>query len=194
MFSFFGPKYNSNEQQYFDFLGNNILLTGVTNSVARYWSKRILDKAIKEAEAEGRRGKKDLGDEFVNNSKFMLRRRTLGLSDEDILKFWNRDYVWILAEEDMNIFIRFTYGKALIKSGVPSEEVTNETWKYFVSWGDPEKPHPRFPGEDSYIFPEFVTRHEAWRSQYSLEKEREIASHYSTYNAMMRDLIRRGEM
>ena len=44
------------------------------------------------------------------------------------------------------------------------------------------------------VFQEFQIRYEKWRVQYSVPEERKMMEKYSTCNAMVRDLIAKGEL
>ena len=74
------------------------------------------------------------------------------------------------------------------------KEAVKELRKIFIYYGDPENSPPNVQGQDADIYPEFQIRYEKWRVQYSPMEEREMMLKYSTCNAMVRDLIAKGEL
>ena len=194
MFSFFKTKYTEDEERYLDYIKKVILLSGVKSNDAEETAKQILDEAIKKAEKAGLRGVKTLGDKAIENEEFLNKRLKTGLTKDDVLKFLNRDYVWIVTENMLAEANRFTIYLSLIENGEDSEEAVKILRKTFIYLDDPEKSHQNYQGEDSDIYPEFTLRHENWRSRISSEEESELANQYSTYNAMVRDLINKGRI
>lgn len=161
---------------------------------ARYTSKKFLDEAIKEAGDKGLRDACDLGDIKIKDEVFLKKRLKAGLQVEDIQNFWNHSYLSLLIEDKIQNLIRFMSYNQLIKEGLDSEKAILKLRKSFIYFGDPEKSHVNFQKEDADIYVEFRTRHEKWRRTISIEEEQKKAQEYQTYNAMIRDLIRKGEM
>ncbi|MDP6426336.1 MAG: hypothetical protein QF443_05045, partial [Dehalococcoidia bacterium] len=79
-------------------------------------------------------------------------------------------------------------------SGKTAKKAINEVRKIFIYYGDPENSHPNYQGQDADIYPEFQIRYENWRVQYAPMEEQEMMTKYSTCNAMVRDLIAKGEL
>lgn len=192
MFSFFNTKYTEDEKQYFDYIKKVLSLNGINSNEVDAGAKQILDEAIKKADKAGLRGVKTIGNNAIKNEQFLAKRLKSGLSKDDVLKFLNRDYVWIVAENMLTDAHRFSIFKTLIEDGKSSEEAVKFLRKTFMYCDDPEKSHPNYQGEDADIYPEFTLRHENWRNRISPAEEQSIAIQYSTYNAMVRDLIRKG--
>ena len=192
MFSFFNTKYTEDEKQYFDYIKKVLSLNGINSNEVDAGAKQILDEAIKKADKAGLRGVKTIGNNAIKNKQFLAKRLKSGLSKDDVLKFLNRDYVWIVAENMLTDAHRFSIFKTLIEDGKSSEEAVKFLRKTFMYCDDPEKSHPNYQGEDADIYPEFTLRHENWRNRISPAEEQSIAIQYSTYNAMVRDLIRKG--
>lgn len=191
MFSFFKTKYTEDEKQYFDYIKKVLSLNGIKSNEVDAAAKQILDEAIKKADKAGLRGVKTIGNNAIKNEQFLAKRLKSGLSKDDVLKFLNRDYVWIVAENMLTDAHRFSIYKTLIEDGESSEEAVKFLRKTFMYCDDPEKSHPNYQGEDADIYPEFTLRHENWRNQVSPAEEQSLAIQYSTYNAMVRDLIRK---
>lgn len=192
MFSFFKTKYTEDEKQYFEYIKNVFLCNGVTENEAESASRQLLDEAIKKAEKANLRGVKNIRDNAIKDEEFLRKRLEAGLTKDDVLKFSNRDYVWIVAENMLVDTHRFSIYVSLTENGKNSDEAVKFLRKTFIYCGDPEKSHQNYQGEDADIYPEFISRHENWRSQISPTEEQNLANQYSTYNAMVRDLIRKG--
>tara|TARA_B100000315_G_scaffold27867_1_gene23778 strand:- start:176 stop:811 length:636 start_codon:yes stop_codon:yes gene_type:complete len=157
-------------------------------------SKEILDKCIKLAEKKGLRGVSNFGDIEIKKEGAFDKKSKAGLSREDFLKYWNRPWVEIAIEAEVANIIRFVTHYKLCQKGVPEDDAIKQIRKYFIYYGYPEKPHPNFLGQDADIYPEFQIRYEKWRVQYSVPEERKMMEKYSTCNAMVRDLIAKGEL
>lgn len=192
MFSLFKTKYTDDEKQYLNHIETAILANGVTRDEATSLAREILDAAIERAQKAGLRGVKNLGDKAIRDERFTQKRLSAGLTKDDILRHLNRDYVMVVAEIMLIDAHRFSIFKALTAEGESSANAVRFLRKTFLYCDDPEKSHQAYQGEDADIYPEFTLRHEKWRSQISPEKVQELASRYCTYNAMVRDLIRKG--
>ena len=192
MFSFFKKKYTEDEKQYFDYIKKVLSLNGVASNEVESTAKQILDEALKKADKAGLRGVKTIGNNAIKDENFLNKRLRVGLTKDDVLKFLNRDYVWIVAENMLTDTHRFSIYMTLIEDGKSSDEAVRILRKTFMYCDDPDKSHPNYQGEDADIYPEFALRHENWRSRISPTEEQHLANQYSTYNAMVRDLIRKG--
>lgn len=192
MFSFFKTKYTEDEKQYFDYIKKVISLNGVASKDVESTARQILDEAIKKANKAGLRGVKTIGNNAVKDEKFLNKRLETGLTKDDVLQFLNRDYVWIVTENLLTETHRLSMFMTLTIGGESDEQAVKILRKTFLYCGDPEKSHPNYQGEDADIYPEFTLRYENWRSRISSIEEQDLAKKYSTYNAMVRDLIRKG--
>lgn len=192
MFSFFKTKYTEDEKQYLDYINKVVSLSGVASNEVEATAKQILDEAIKKADKAGLRGVKTIGNNAIKDEKFLNKRLKAGLTKDDVLKFLNRDYVWIVAENMLTNTHRLSMFMTLAMGGESDEEAIKILRRTFIYCDDPEKSHPNYQGEDADIYPEFTLRHENWRSRISPTEVQHLANQYSTYNAMVRDLIRKG--
>jgi hypothetical protein len=192
MFSFLKTKYTDDERQYLEHIQAAILANGVTRDEAMSLAREILDTAIERAKKADLRGVKTLGDKAIRDERFIQKRLSTGLSKDDILRHLNRDYVMIVAELMLIDAHRFSIFKALTGEGESPANAIRSLRKTFLYCDDPEKSHQDYQGEDADIYPEFTLRYEKWRSQISQSEVQELAGRYSTYNAMVRDLIRKG--
>ncbi|MCK9381945.1 MAG: hypothetical protein M0P95_12905 [Sulfuritalea sp.] len=192
MFSLFKTKYTDDEKQYLKPIETAILANGVIRDEATSLAREILDAAIERAQKTGLRGVKNLGDKAIRDERFTQKRLSAGLTKDDILRHLNRDYVMVVAEIMLIDAHRFSIFQTLTAEGESSANAVRFLRKTFFYCDDPEKSHQAYQGDDADIYPEFTLRHEKWRSQISPAEVQELASRYSTYNAMVRDLIRKG--
>ncbi|MFC1591069.1 hypothetical protein ACFL43_00945 [Thermodesulfobacteriota bacterium] len=188
-------KYTQEELQNLTYLESYFLMMGSSAEEAEQSAGVILDEAIEEASISGLRGAKNLGDLYIQDKKFLDKRLKAGLRKGDILQHWNRDYVFILVEEKLMNTIRLILFERLVsEQNMSDDEVMKKLKSIVVLYGDPEKPHENFEGVDRYIYPEFVGRFEDWRDKVTPGEAHKRASKYSSYNAMVRDLIKKGEL
>jgi hypothetical protein len=156
--------------------------------------KEVLEKSIKLAEKNGMRGVSNFGDLKITEEEAFAKKEQAGLSRQDFLVFWNRYWVLVAVEMEVANLIRFKSYNNTCQSGLSSKDATLETRKRFIYYGDPENSPPNFQGQDADIYPEFKIRYEKWRVQYSVQEEHEMMMKYSTCNAMVRDLISKGDL
>ncbi|MFC1513104.1 hypothetical protein ACFL5J_01505 [Thermodesulfobacteriota bacterium] len=192
MFSFLKSKYNEDEKRYLEYIKNSLAQSSIQQDDVENTAKQILDSAIKKATDAELRGIKILGNKVIQDKNFVEERLKVGLTEDDILRFYNRDYVFIIAENLMIDAYRFSIFTTLVEDGKSDKEAVRFLRKTFLYLDYPNQSHPDYQGDDADIYPEFTFRHEKWRERISLTEEREMASRYSTYNAMVRDLIRKG--
>lgn len=192
------PEYSTEEQLFKETLESQLTAFPTWNhspEEIKIFVESILNEAIEKAEKSGLRGVNSLGDEKIKNKEFLEKRLKAGLTKEDILGWWNRPYVWILMEwESSRWLIQNTIEMFVSKKGLTQEEAIKRTRKFYPNWGDPEKSQEPYLKDDANIYPEFLKRYEAWRLQYSIKQEEEIKNNYSTCNAMIRDLVKKGQM
>ncbi len=163
---------------------------------ARSFAKEALSDCVAQAEADGFRHVRNLGDLRVNEKDFIEPREEAGLNKDDIRRFWNRNYVHIMVENYAPIcdMTRFALYKELIGEGKTSKEAVRELRCVFIYYGDPENSHENFQGEDADIYHEFVYRFEKWRDGLTPADTQALSQQYSTYNAMVRAMIRNKEL
>jgi hypothetical protein len=145
----------------------------------------------------------DAGDVFIKNDLFMAPRRTAGVTDSDVQRYWNRPVLLVLAESKLLMMGVATFVSDLsakAQAGWDPLEAAREFRKVVPDYGDPTKwdhKHPAHRGltlEDIHIYPELMPRVDAWCKRTSEEELKSLLRQYSTYNAMIRDLIRRGTL
>lgn len=182
-----------------------LIAWGVPEAAAKESAKEVFTSTKRETKARFGRNiyATDAGDIFLKNSDFMTPRRAEGVTDSDILRFWNRPMLLVLAELKL-----LTIGAATILSEASSTpegardpiKVGIEFRKVAPDFGDPTEwnlSHPAYRSltkEDAHIYPELMPRIKVWTQKTSKTDQKIILARYSTYNAMVRDLIRREEL
>jgi hypothetical protein len=189
----FGQKYSEGEKNALSIIENAMMLgQGTGENKAKNVAKKIVVESIKQAQAEGLRGKKDLGDELIRDNERLKQRLKTGLTINDIKDFLNQDYVLQIALSKYANMLRLGFCSILVKRDhMEVQQAIREVRRTLVYWGEPEDNHKNYQGEDGNIPWEFMPRYEKWREAIEPSKEQEMASQFSTYNAMVRDLIRR---
>jgi len=191
MSSIGSSKYTPEEQSYITTIKNTLIPIGYPEQDAEQLAIELLEKAIKEAEAVGLRGVCNLQ---IQDAMFLQKRFNAGLTKEDILLFWNRDYVWLLIEFEIANILRFPVYKQLITEGKTSKEAVKLLRKSMPYFGDPELSHVDWHGEDADIYPEFRARFDRWRNKFSTIEIHKMLEPFSTYNAMIRYYIKKGDI
>lgn len=192
MFSLFTTKFTKDEKTYLTHIEAVLSATGLGPAEAASSARQILDAAVKKAVKAGLRGVKNLGDKAIKDDNFTRGRISAGLSKDDIMSHLNRDYVLVVAESTMTDAHRFSIFKTLTEEGQSPEAAVRFLRKSFISYGNPADSHKDYQGADADIYPEFAQRFERWRSAVPPTEESDLASQYSTYNAMIRDLVGKG--
>jgi hypothetical protein len=150
----------------------------------------------------------DIGDKLIATQKdFVEKRLTAGLSLEDIRNYWNQTFLmrelWFRFLE-MPIALEL---ERLRKMGKSQNEIENamDKWahdwrKTDPRWGEPDQWKPDFPAnkgyssEDADIYIEFLMRVMRWQAKTTITEQQTLLKNYSSYNAMLRDLISKGSI
>lgn len=178
---------------------------GLPETAAKATVKQEFEATKREAKAQlgGNIYAADAGDVFVKNDLFMAPRRAAGVTDSDVRRYWNRPVLLVLVESKL-----LTIGAATIlshlsdtaKGGRDPLEAGFEFRKVAPDYGDPSKWDHKHPAhrdlttEDAHIYPELMPRVDAWCKRMSEKELENLLGQYSTYNAMIRDLMRRGAL
>lgn len=140
----------------------------------------------------------DSGD--LNAKKIVDKARKEGAADEDIREYWNlndlqrRMVIW-----SENVF-RVATARSLWKPGLSKDQenkAASELRKIFPMYGDPDNTRVT-SGDDRPLPHELRGRVDRWRikivNEDGEEKIKEKINNYSTFNALVRDEIRKGNL
>jgi hypothetical protein len=150
----------------------------------------------------------DTGDKLIATKKdFVEKRLAVGLSIEDIRSYWNQT---LLMQDlrygmiDLPVFIELNMLRQMRKS---EDDIANimagflrDLRKNEPRWGDPDQWNPDLPAnkgfstDDADIHIEFFFRVRRWQLKTPAAELRLLLAKYSSYNAMLRDLINKGSI
>ncbi|MEO6278349.1 hypothetical protein [Roseateles sp.] len=142
---------------------------------------------------------KCVGDRIVSiPSDMLLKRLAAGLTREDIRNYWNQPPLMQRIQsksQDFSIFIAIKNAEIARLDVI---EVIRNRRKTRLWLGDPDTWDPSMPvnkgfsDEDADIYPEFTMRVGIWASNVAPSEQTILPSKYSSFNAMVRHLIRNG--
>ena len=165
-------------------------------------AEKIFDEA--KAEAEARFGvdiyDRSFGDRMIAKADFMAPRLAAGLAVADVQDYWNRPLLLGLIEFKVREFIAFLVIDMAQMQGDSLIDAAKERRMSEPSYGVPSKWDPTSPlnagltTEDADLYPEFFDRVERWRERMPAEDQLALAALYSSFNAMVRSLVRQGAL
>ncbi len=182
--------------------------TTIGQKEAKKMARQMFDSA--KAELESKYGAamyaEDIGDKLIATKKdFVEKRLAAGLSLEDIRNYWNQTFLmrelWFRFLE-MPIFMELTKLKQMGKS---QDEIDNamDKWAHDLRkteprWGEPDQWNTDLPANNGYssddadMYIEFFMRVIRWQTKTTKTEQQSLLKNYSSYNAMLRNLIRTG--
>jgi hypothetical protein len=165
-------------------------------------ARKIFDEA--KAEGQGRFGKdiygNTFGDRAVTNGEFMAPRLAAGLTVEDVQDYWNRPLLLGLIEFKVREFMDFIATDVAQQQGESLLGAVRERRMSGPSYGLPSKWDPNLPAnkgltaEDADLYPEFAVRVGRWQERIPPEDQEVLVANYSSFNALVRSLIRQGAL
>ncbi|MCJ7457750.1 MAG: hypothetical protein MUP17_02010 [candidate division Zixibacteria bacterium] len=185
------------------------LSDGMTLKQAREKVKEAIKLCKKEAKKEGTANLPDnYGDLLIQAAetgdpkakKIVDKARKEGATYEDIREFWNlSDLIRRMVRWSENVF-RTSMAMSLWKPGLSKDEekqIATEIRKSFPMYGDPDDTRVTI-GDDRPLPHELKARVDRWRikliSVEGEEKIKEKINKYSSFNALVRDEIRKGNL
>ena len=195
------------EEMYSQFLSQ--LPTGMTLELARKEVKKAIELCKKQAIEEGTA---DLPENFghllieaakkgdPNAKKIVDKAHKEGATDDDIREFWNLDDLQRRMAIFMSEALKVTMAASLWKEGLTKDEekeIATKIRRTFPMYGDPDNTRVT-SGDDRPLPYELMFRVDRWRmkmiNEEGEEKIKEKLNKYSTFNAMVRDEIRKGDL
>lgn len=125
-------------------------------------------------------------------------RLAAGLTREDIRLYWNQPPLMQRLQARAQDFVIFLIIKNAEESGVDPIETIRNRRKIYLHLGDPKtwdstKPvNKGFSSEDADIYPEFTMRVGIWSNGKTPAQQAELLSKHTSFNAMIRSLVRQG--
>jgi hypothetical protein len=165
-------------------------------------AEKIFDEA--KAEAEARFGAEiydcSFGDRMIAKADFMAPHLAAGLTVEDAQDYWNRPLLLGLIEFKVREFIAFLVIDMAQMQGDSLMDAARERRMSEPSYGVPSKWNPDLAvnagltSEDADLYPEFFSRVKRWRERMPSDDQLALAALYSSFNAMVRSLVRQGAL
>jgi hypothetical protein len=175
---------------------------GLSGELLKNSARRLFDET--KAETKARHGDKlyseTIGDDFAAHTQFMATRRAAGLNEDDVRKHWNRCLLLVFIELKVRDMASFLVIRNAELMGRDPAEAARQYRSTTAIYGDPIKWDASKPANrgltsgDADLYVEFAPRIEAWFARTS-ESERDVLLRkYSSFNAMVRNLVGRGQM
>lgn len=141
-----------------------------------------------------------LGQRLMNDRDFVKQRIDAGITQSDLLEYWNRIYLLIRFENRIRSFATYTLIEEKLKRGKNLMEEIRYNRRRRPVYGDPhrwdfQRPVNRvFREVDADIYPEFQPRVRSWQERTPGEEVERVLSRSSSFNAMVRNLVALGEL
>ena len=148
----------------------------------------------------------DIGDKLIATKKdFVEKRLAAGLSLEDIRNYWNLTFLMrelLFSFLEMPIFMELTKLREMGKNQDEIDDIMDKwahDWrKKDPRWGEPDQWNSDLPANNGYslddadMYIEFHLRVMRWQTKTTKTEQQSLLKNYSSYNAMLRNLIRTG--
>lgn len=140
------------------------------------------------------------GDRMVANQPALAKRMATGLTIDDVRNYWNQPVLLGLLQAKVLEVGDFLVIDVARRSGKDIVAVARDRRKREPRYGNPEAWNPSLPAnqgfttDDADIYPEFVVRVGQWQAKVSAEEQATVLAKYTSSNAMVRALIRQGQL
>lgn len=176
--------------------------TGLSGTQLKSTAKQIF-KEVK-GDSKARYGDnlyaENVGDLLIKDADFMEKRRLAGLTEYDVRKHWNRCVLLINIETHISDLKGLAIFAIAHQAGSDISEVftpyrkANPIYGITDNW-DRNKPINRgLSNEDADLYFEYKPRIEEWKAKTIETIQQATLARYTSFNAMVRDLIRNGKM
>ena len=148
----------------------------------------------------------NIGDQMISNQKakeMIDIRLAAGLTLDDFRAYWNQTPLMHNLQHkvlEMGDFIELNVAEQMGKSMDDLQAIAVDWRKSKPRWGDPEQWNPNLPvnegftSEDADLHIEFYIRVRKWMEKTSEFQQKLLLENFNSYNAMLRDLIRKKEI
>ena len=178
------------------------MATGEQGIDAPALAKQLVEQVKSEAIQSGAQYlyAESIGDKVVTNQDMMAPRLAAGLTVEDVRDYWNLPPILTLVGTKVQEYGDFVAMHVAQQQGQDLIEVARERRKRRARFGDPSAWNPSLPvnagffPDDADIYPEFQIRVGRWQEKRTEYYQQESAKNFSSYNAMLRAMIRSGHV
>lgn len=165
-------------------------------------ARQLFDKV--KAEAVEKHGNniysESIGDSVIANEPFLSNRLAAGLTKDDVRNHWNQPLLMQRLQLEVIQTIDFIAIDVAHEQGKDLQEVVRNRRRTNPQWGDPDAWNLTLPvnecftKDDADIFIEFYLRVGRWQEKTPQAEKNEMLSKYTSFNAMIRDLVRQGKL
>ncbi len=165
-------------------------------------ARQLFDKV--KAEAIQKHGNniysESLGDQVIAKEPFLAKRLAAGLTKDDVRNHWNQPMLMQLLQVEVIQMTAFIAIDVAREQGKDLQEVARNRRRTNPEWGEPDAWNSTLPvnecftKDDADIFMEFYFRVGRWREKTPQSEQKEMLSKYTSFNAMIRDLVRQGKL
>ena len=165
-------------------------------------ARQLFDKV--KAEAIQKHGNniysESLGDQVIAKEPFLAKRLAAGLTKDDIRNHWNQPLLMQLLQVEVLQMTAFIAIDVSRQQGKDLQEVARNRRRTNPEWGDTDAWNATLPvnecftKDDADIFMEFYIRVGRWQEKTPQAEQKEMLSKYTSFNAMIRDLVRQGKL
>lgn len=140
------------------------------------------------------------GDQVIGNEPFLAKRLAAGLTKDDVRNHWNQSMLMQLLQIEVIEMADFIALHVAHEKGEDLQEVARNHRRSNPKWGEPDAWDATLPvnecftKDDADIFMEFFIRVGRWREKTPQSEQKETLSKYTSFNAMIRDLVRQGKL
>lgn len=136
-----------------------------------------------------------MGDAYLKSAEFMTPRLEAGLTEHDVLRYWNRPLLLVYFEQRMLSDFVLIYLNFVEQAG---GDLILEGEKYKINnprFGDPSRfnknslYYRNLTESDAELYYEFFERVSAWKAKVSAEHVNELIVKYGSFNAAVRSQI-----
>lgn len=141
-----------------------------------------------------------LGDQVIAKEPFLSKRLAAGLTKDDVRNHWNQPLLMQLLQVEVIQMIEFITIDVDREQGKDLQDVARNRRRTNPQWGDPDVWNSTLPvnecfsKDDADIFFEFYFRVGCWQEKILQAEKNEMLSKYTSFNAMIRDLVRQGKL
>jgi len=173
---------------------------------AKALARKLFDQTKTELSAQYGDGiyAEDLGNKLIASKKDLVTKRlAAGLTAEDIREYWNQPLLMQALQTKFLQVGDYVLLEAAMNQGKSKEQIDDMVrgWrKTKPRWGDPDHWDPALPvnqgftAEDADVYAEFIVREGRWREKTPPAEQQALLAQHTSYNAMMRALVRSGRL
>lgn len=140
------------------------------------------------------------GEKIITNKKELVEKRVAaGLTVDDIRNYWNQTPLMLEIQTkflEMADFMALNVAQQLGKSDQELQAIVAGWRKTQPRWGDPEQWNPALPvnngfsSVDADLYIEFYLRVNRWREKTPESTQNSLLKNFTSYNAMLRELVK----